>query len=150
MKTEAIQACETPVPSCTVSQTEESSPRTRLNDDGSPMTLVLWALTACTGVPVSQLTLGRRTGTERKPERRLQFKTGTADGVSRMIKAFSLYRAVITSTVDSSLLLKPVSRDWNRYYVVINEPPWCADIRTDAISTHFLIQLTKHDSIISS
>ena len=82
----------------------------------------------------------------------MQLKTGTADGVSRVIRAFSPYRAVITSTVDRSLLLKPVSRDGNRYYVIINERQWCADMRTDArpILAVFVIQLTKHDSFTSS
>lgn len=64
----------------------------------------------------------------------------------RMIRVFSLNRAVITSTVDRSLLLKPVSRDWNRYYVIINEPQWCVDVRTDAIRTVFSLQATEHDS----
>jgi len=97
----------------------------------------------------SELMLTGGIGTERMGEGQLQFKTRRCGRRLRMIRAFCLNRAVITSTVDRSLLLKPVSRDWNRYYVIINEPQWCVDVRTDAIRTFFLLQTTKHDSFSS-
>ena len=98
------------------------------------------------GVLPSELMLTGGTGTERKGEGQLQFKTRRCRRRLRMIRAFSLNWPVITSTVDRSLLLKPVSRDWNRYYVIINERQWCVDVRTDAIRTVLPLQVTKHDS----